>query len=90
MEHKSVTAIFPGSFDPITNGHVDVIARGLKLFDRLIVALSYDSYALEVLEIDDTPLIDALDPFVPPVKELEQAGRLEGSPTCRAPSSIGA
>ncbi len=39
MEHKSITAIFPGSFDPITNGHVDVISRGLKLFDRLIVAV---------------------------------------------------
>ncbi len=32
-------AIFPGTFDPITNGHVDVIRRGAKLFDRLIVAV---------------------------------------------------
>ncbi len=39
MEHKSITAIFPGSFDPITNGHFDVICRGVKLFDRLIVAV---------------------------------------------------
>jgi pantetheine-phosphate adenylyltransferase len=39
MEHKLVTAIFPGSFDPITNGHVDVIKRGAKLFDRLLVAV---------------------------------------------------
>lgn len=32
-------AIFPGTFDPITNGHVDVIRRGAKLFDLLIVAV---------------------------------------------------
>ena len=39
MEHKSVRAIFPGSFDPITNGHMDVIGRGNKLFDELVIAV---------------------------------------------------
>ncbi len=39
MEHKSIRAIFPGSFDPITNGHLDVIGRGNKLFDELIIAV---------------------------------------------------
>jgi pantetheine-phosphate adenylyltransferase len=34
-----VVAIYPGSFDPITNGHLDLIARGAKLFDRLIVSI---------------------------------------------------
>jgi len=32
-------AIYPGSFDPVTNGHLDIIKRGLKLFDRIIVAI---------------------------------------------------
>jgi pantetheine-phosphate adenylyltransferase len=32
-------AIYPGSFDPITNGHVDIIHRGLKVFDRILVAV---------------------------------------------------
>ncbi len=36
MENK---AIYPGSFDPITNGHVDIIQRGLKIFDRILVAV---------------------------------------------------
>lgn len=36
-------AIYPGSFDPITNGHVDVIERAAKLFDRLIVAVGKNS-----------------------------------------------
>ena len=34
-----VIAIYPGSFDPITNGHLDLIQRGSRLFDRLIVAI---------------------------------------------------
>lgn len=39
MARKFVRAIFPGSFDPITNGHLDVIKRAIKLFDELIVAV---------------------------------------------------
>jgi pantetheine-phosphate adenylyltransferase len=39
MIKKKVRAIFPGSFDPITNGHLDVIERGIKLFDELIIAV---------------------------------------------------
>jgi len=38
-DKKFVRAIFPGSFDPITNGHLDVINRGIKLFDELIIAV---------------------------------------------------
>ncbi len=34
-----ITAVYPGSFDPITNGHLDLIRRGARLFDRLIVAV---------------------------------------------------
>jgi len=34
------TAIYPGSFDPMTNGHLDVIQRAVKLFDRIIVAVA--------------------------------------------------
>jgi pantetheine-phosphate adenylyltransferase len=33
-------AVYPGSFDPLTNGHVDIITRGARLFDRIIVAIA--------------------------------------------------
>jgi len=39
MAKKFVRAIFPGSFDPITNGHLDVVSRGMKLFDELVIAV---------------------------------------------------
>ena len=39
MARKFVRAIFPGSFDPITNGHLDVINRAIKLFDELVIAV---------------------------------------------------
>jgi pantetheine-phosphate adenylyltransferase len=36
---KTSVAIYPGSFDPVTNGHLDLIERGEKMFDKLIVAV---------------------------------------------------
>jgi len=39
MSRKFTRAIFPGSFDPITNGHLDVVNRSMKLFDELIIAV---------------------------------------------------
>ncbi len=40
---SKVIAIYPGSFDPLTNGHIDLIERGSKIFDRLIVAILRNS-----------------------------------------------
>ena len=37
------TAIFPGSFDPITSGHVDIVKRALPLFDKIIIAIGINS-----------------------------------------------
>jgi pantetheine-phosphate adenylyltransferase len=41
-------ALYPGSFDPLTNGHVDIIQRGSRLFDRIVVAI--------LLNVDKSPL----------------------------------
>src|ERR1700735_336696 len=38
--NRPVVAIYPGTFDPVTNGHLDLIARGAAIFDRLIVGIS--------------------------------------------------
>ena len=45
---KGRTAIYPGSFDPVTNGHLDVIQRGARIFDRVIVAVA-DNTSKKVL-----------------------------------------
>ena len=39
MSRKFVRALFPGSFDPITNGHLDVVHRSMRLFDEVIIAV---------------------------------------------------
>ncbi|MGE5204785.1 MAG: pantetheine-phosphate adenylyltransferase [Chlamydiota bacterium] len=39
---KPIIAIYPGSFDPLTNGHLDLIERGAKIFDELIVAILHN------------------------------------------------
>lgn len=36
-------AVFPGSFDPFTNGHLDIVERSLEIFDRVIVAVAYNA-----------------------------------------------
>lgn len=40
---RHVRAIYPGTFDPLTNGHLDLIARGAKIFDELLVAILKNS-----------------------------------------------
>ena len=48
---KGRLALYPGSFDPLTNGHVDIIKRGGRLFDRIVVAI--------LLNLEKAPLFTA-------------------------------
>lgn len=53
MPHSPRIGLFPGTFDPITNGHVDVIRRGRELFDRLIVAIARNPAKGELFTMDE-------------------------------------
>ena len=46
-------AIFPGSFDPITNGHFDIIKRGVSLFDDIIVAIGVNAEKKYMFSLED-------------------------------------
>jgi len=56
LDSKLNIAIYPGSFDPITNGHLDVISRASKLFDKVIIAISKTSSSKKYLFSDDERL----------------------------------
>ncbi len=43
MNTEKRVALFPGSFDPFTRGHEDIVLRGLQLFDEIIIAIGYNS-----------------------------------------------
>lgn len=47
------TAIYPGSFDPLTNGHLDVLERATKLFDRVIVAVALSESKNPLFTLDE-------------------------------------
>jgi pantetheine-phosphate adenylyltransferase len=50
---KKRIALFPGSFDPFTKGHEDIVLRGLELFDEIIIAIGYNSQkSVRYFEID--------------------------------------
>jgi pantetheine-phosphate adenylyltransferase len=61
-------AIYPGSFDPLTNGHVAIIQRGLNLFDRLVVAVANNPQKAPLFTVDERKefILDAIghDPRV--------------------------
>lgn len=50
---KKKIGLFPGTFDPITNGHLDVIRRGQSLFDRLIVAIGHNPAKREIFSTQE-------------------------------------
>lgn len=53
MKHTKQTAIYPGTFDPITLGHMDIIRRAMKIVDRLVIAVAIDSAKTPLFSLDD-------------------------------------
>ena len=49
---QATTAVYPGTFDPITNGHSDIIARAAVLFDRVVVAVAANPAKAPALDLD--------------------------------------
>ncbi len=53
MANNPRLAVYPGSFDPLTNGHVDVVERAAKLFDRVVVAVLNNSSKQPMFRVDE-------------------------------------
>jgi pantetheine-phosphate adenylyltransferase len=62
---QTVKAIYPGSFDPLTNGHLDLIARGAKIADHLVVAILKNSEKAPLFTVPERieMLTEAVQPF---------------------------
>src|SRR6266513_266890 len=67
--------VFPGQFDPITNGHLDVIKRGVTLFDELIVAVGVNPDKRELFSLDErVEMIGDLLKEVPHTRVAQYSG----------------
>ncbi len=53
MTDNLKTAIYPGSFDPLTNGHIDIIERALEIFDRVIIAVLHNPSKKALFTMDE-------------------------------------
>jgi len=62
-------AIYPGSFDPVTNGHLDIIQRGCKLFDEIIVAILINRDKTPFFSVEERKKI-----LTEVLKDIEQGG----------------
>ena len=50
---STTLAVYPGTFDPLTNGHVDIISRGARLFDRIVVAILINAEKAPLFSMDE-------------------------------------
>lgn len=53
VDHLNITAIYPGTFDPITDGHIDLIARASRLFHTVIVAVAANQGKTPLFSLDE-------------------------------------
>ncbi|MBB6610018.1 pantetheine-phosphate adenylyltransferase [Pontibacter sp. Tf4] len=68
-------ALFPGSFDPFTNGHLDVVMRGTELFDEIIIAIGNNSSKQRYIPVEQmVKIIESVFVGVPNVKVATYKG----------------
>src|SRR5882724_2325671 len=73
--HPRRIAVFPGQFDPITNGHLDVIRRGVALFDQVVVAVGINPEKRELFSHDErVEMIGELLKSIPGAKVAKYEG----------------
>lgn len=72
-------AIYPGSFDPVTNGHLDIIERGAGLTDHLIVAVAQNAGKSPMFSIDER-----IGLLKDEIKDMYQHGRIDGTVEVRS------
>src|SRR5271170_6967594 len=72
-ERSSLIAVYPGSFDPIHNGHVDVIRRSVAIFDEVIVAVAYNPHKDPALFSPD----ERVDMIRETIRDLEPRARVD-------------
>lgn len=82
-------AIYPGSFDPLTNGHLDVVQRAAKLFDRVIVAVAKNESKHPLFSLDEREaLVKKAVAHLPQVETDAFDGLLVEYATARKASAI--
>lgn len=71
------TAVYPGTFDPVTNGHVDIVKRACQLFDRVLVAIAVNRNKAPLLSLAErVALLQEVFQSIPQVKVVVVEGLL--------------
>jgi len=72
MERETKRAVYPGTFDPVTYGHLDLISRALRLFDRVIVAVGENPAKKPLFSLEER-----LEMLREAIKEIPEGERVE-------------
>jgi pantetheine-phosphate adenylyltransferase len=72
-EHRTSIAVYPGTFDPIHNGHIDIIRRSVEIFDEVIVAVAYNPHKDSALFTPD----ERVEMIRETIRELDPRARVD-------------